>query len=114
MNETGRANSFASVNANDESDELGFKPKTAPKPVLPNEQIDRIAEATGFGRTTAKPRRRRTRAKTDLVYPFSTRISLETSDRIYALADELRKPLGTVLEEAMIALIEKLQDKRSR
>jgi len=98
-----RANPFADM---EQLPTFAPKPKTAR--TLPVEQIDQIAEATGFpSRQAAKlavrrvPRRR---FKTGRNQQINIKATPETIERLYTMADTRRVPLGELLEQALDAL----------
>lgn len=100
---TSRANPFADTEA---------LPAFAPKPKSPKpietEQIDKIAEATGFpsrqaARVPPRPRVGR-RYKTGRNQQINIKATPEAIERLYKMADARRVPLGELLEQALDAL----------
>jgi hypothetical protein len=101
---TTRANPFADTEA---LPAFAPKPKSA-KPIE-TEQLDQIAEATGFPSRQAvralpaNPRARR-RYKTGRNQQINIKATPEAIERLYKLADARRVPLGRLLEQALDAL----------
>ena len=84
------------------------KPRKDERPVA-NETIDRIAKDNNFvSREPAKPpkepRRKRRLYTTGRNRQFNVKVSSETLDRFYKMADEKRVPLCELLELALDAL----------
>lgn len=98
-----RANPFADV---EQLPSFAPKPKAARS--VATEQIEQIAEATGFpSRQAAKSAVRRTprrRFKTGRNQQINIKATPETIERLYTLADARRVPLGELLEQALDAL----------
>lgn len=100
---TSRANPFADVEA---------LPTFAPKPKSPSsvpvEQIDKIAEATGFPSRQAPRvtthRNAGRRYKTGRNQQINIKATSEVIERLYKMADARRVPLGELLEQALDAL----------
>lgn len=96
-----RVNSFAS-----EPDLSDFLPKTATGPKPSKEDIDKIAEETGFlsrQPQVAKVTRGR-RYTTGRNQQLNIKVTEDTLKRFYAIADELGVPLGEVFDRAVKAL----------
>ena len=99
-----RVNSFA----NAELDE--FKPKTKPAPRPTSEQINAVAEKTGFPSrqsvttTVTEPVKRARRFTTGRNQQLNLKVTEDTLNRFYAIADELHLPLGEVFDRAVKAL----------
>lgn len=84
------------------------KPKKNERPVA-NEALERIAEDNDFPsrqppRVSKEPRRKRRKYMTGRNRQINMMASSETIERIYKIADEIGKPLATVLEMAIEAL----------
>jgi len=98
-----RANPFADV---EQLPTFTAKPKAARS--VPAEQIEQIAEATGFpSRQAARPAVRRTprrRFKTGRNQQINIKATAEVIERLYKLADTRHVPLGELLEQALDAL----------
>jgi hypothetical protein len=100
-----RANPFA---------DLGELPKFEPKPktvsMAGKEQIEQLAEASGFPsrqpvRAPITPRQPRGRRyKTGRNQQINIKATPEVIERLYKLADEKHVPLGELLERALDAL----------
>jgi predicted nucleic acid-binding protein len=103
MNTT-RANPFADI------EKLPtFEPKPKAPSSVANEQIDRIAEASGFPSRQAPrvPTARRKvgrRYKTGRNQQINIKATAQVIDRLYKMADAKRVPLGELLERALDAL----------
>jgi hypothetical protein len=101
---TSRANPFADAET---LPVFAPKPKSA-KPIE-TEQLDQIAEATGFpSRQAARvlpasPRARR-RYKTGRNQQINIKATPAAIERLYKMADARRVPLGELLEQALDAL----------
>ena len=103
---TDRANPFANL------DELPkFEPKPKNAPMARQEQIEQLAEASGFPsrqpvqRAPAAPRRPSGRRyKTGRNQQINIKATAEVIERLYTLADKKRVPLGELLEQALNAL----------
>lgn len=85
-----------------------FEPKpTAPRPVA-NDQVDRIAEASGFPShqvtRPAAPARSGRRYKTGRNLQINIKATPQVTERLYKVADARRVPLGELLEQALDAL----------
>lgn len=96
-----RINPFAEA----ELDE--FKPKTKPTPRATSEQINAVAEQTGFPSrqpVTSEPVRRVRRYTTGRNQQLNLKVTENTLKRFYAIADELNLPLGEVFDQAVKAL----------
>jgi len=98
-----RANPFAEIEPLP-----SFSPKPKAARSVPAEQIEQIAEATGFpSRQAAKPvagRTPRRRFKTGRNQQINIKATPETIERLYTMADARRVPLGELLEQALEAL----------
>lgn len=103
---TDRANPFGDLS--------DFEPQIKPPP--PAAAIEQIAEAAGFPSRKArsaekapdaaappapKPRRRYTTGRNQQI---NVKATSETIDRLYRIADDLKQPLGAVLDLALDAL----------
>jgi hypothetical protein len=102
MNTT-RANPFSDIETL-----AAFEPKpTAPRPVA-NDQVDKIAEASGFpSRQDARPpalARSGRRYKTGRNQQINIKATPQVIERLYKIADARRVPLGELLEQALDAL----------
>lgn len=102
MNTT-RANPFSDIETLP-----AFEPKPkAPRPIA-NDQVDKIAEASGFVSRQATrpppPARSGRRYKTGRNQQINIKATPEVIDRLYKLADERHVPLGELLEQALNAL----------
>jgi hypothetical protein len=101
---TGRANPFADVGS---LPAFEPKPKASPAPAV-NEQIEKIAEASGFtSRHPAKPPLRKPsgrRYKTGRNQQINIKATSEVIERLYRIADARRVPLGELLEQALDSL----------
>jgi len=96
-----RVNSFA----NAELDEFKPKVKAAPRPT--SEQINAVAEQAGFPSrqpVTTEPVKRVRRFTTGRNLQLNLKVTKDTLDRFYAIADELHLPLGEVFDQAVKAL----------
>ena len=99
-----RVNPFANLDA---APQFDVKPKTSTRGVVP-EQIEQLARENNFpsregerGKSTQrKPRRHITGRNQQL----NIKVTAQTIDRFYRLADERDVPLGQLLEEALNAL----------
>lgn len=98
--------------ANPFTDLADFAPKTQAKPVEP-QQIERIANELGFPSrqpattaptTTAAPRRRR--YTTGRNQQLNIKVTAQTVERFYRLADQHGVPLGELFDRALQALEE--------
>ena len=99
-----------------------FASDKAAKPV-PVDAIDKLAEASGFPsrkavRETAKetteapsPARAPRRHVTGRNRQINIKATEETIAELYRIADEMRLPLGAVLEQALVALAERIATK---
>jgi hypothetical protein len=99
-----RVNPFADLTAT----VFKTKPRKTERPVA-NETIERIAEDNNFvsrqpARPPRQPRRKRRQYTTGRNQQINLKASSETIERIHKLADEIGKPLATVLEMAVDAL----------
>ncbi len=104
-----RANPFADL--------TDFTPKAQPKPVEPR-QIEHIASEMGFPSrqpvvTPAVPvvAPKRRRYTTGRNQQLNVKVTAETVDRFYRLADQQAVPLGELLDRALQALEQSLQKK---
>jgi hypothetical protein len=101
-----RVNPFADINQ--EAPVFATKPKAA-KPIA-EETIARIAEQNNFTsrqapKPTPKVERRKPRThRTGRNVQFNAKVTTETNDKIYKLADERKVPLGELLKLAVDAL----------
>ena len=95
-----RVNSFAK----EELDE--FKPKVKPAPRPSSEQINAVAEQTGFPsrQPVTEPVKRARRFTTGRNQQLNLKVTEDTLNRFYAIADELHLPLGEVFDRAVKAL----------
>jgi|APLak6261699311_1056244.scaffolds.fasta_scaffold00056_15 hypothetical protein len=100
-----RVNSFAAVNLADD-----FKPEKKPKPALPQEETDKLAESTGFPsrqpklEKPVKPTRGK-RYRTGRNQQLNLKVTSDSMERFYKLADDMNAPLGEVFDQAITALI---------
>jgi hypothetical protein len=83
------------------------KPKT-PRPIA-NDQVDKIAEESGFpsrqaARPPPAPARRGRRYKTGRNQQINIKATPQVIERLYNIADARRVPLGELLEQALDAL----------
>lgn len=97
-----RINSFATSPGTTD-----FQPKIAPLPKPSKEDIDKIAQETGFvsrqpqaSKVTGAPRRYKTGRNQQL----NLKVTDDTQKRFYAIADNLGLPLGEVFQRAVKAL----------
>jgi hypothetical protein len=103
MNTT-RANPFSDIETLP-----AFEPKPkAPRPIA-NDQVDKIAEASGFpsrqaARPPAPPARSGRRYKTGRNQQINIKATPQVIERLYKIADARRVPLGELLEQALDAL----------
>lgn len=95
-----RVNSFAT-----DADLADFQPKTTPAPKQSKQEIDKIAEETGFvSRQAQVPKIGRTRRyTTGRNQQLNIKVTEDTLKRFYAIADELCLPLGEVFDRAIKA-----------
>lgn len=99
-----RVNPFANVTA---APVFEVKPKKESQ--IANETIERLAEENNFPsrqapKTAKEPRRKRRLYTTGRNRQFNVKVSNETLDRFYKMADEKRVPLCELLELALDAL----------
>lgn len=123
-----RVNSFASKDPVDEIkleelpslDEFAVK---TDKPVAPaKEDIDKLAESTGFASRKQTPtkvtsplkRNMGPRRRTDKTEPLSLKVSANAMTRFYTLVDELDKTLGDVFEMSITALEKELEKAKKK
>jgi hypothetical protein len=104
MNTT-RANPFSDIETLP-----AFEPKPkAPRPIA-NDQVDKIAEASGFvSRQATRPpaaARSGRRYKTGRNQQINIKATPQVIERLYKMADARRVPLGELLEQALDALEE--------
>lgn len=102
-----RVNSFADIDLASE-----FAPTAKPKPVIPKEETDQLAEKAGFPSRQApkttesqekvKPRGKRYR--TGRNQQLNIKVTSESIELFYKLADEINQPLGEVFDQAIKAL----------
>ena len=105
MNTT-RANPFS---------DIGTLPTFEPKPKAPrpieNDQVDKIAEASGFPSRKATrsptPVRRGRRYTTGRNQQINIKATPQVIERLYKMADARRVPLGELLDQALDALEKK-------
>ena len=102
MNTT-RANPFSDIETLP-----AFEPKPKrPRPIA-NDQVDKIAEASGFpSRQAARPAARARsgrRYKTGRNQQINIKATPQVIERLYKIADARRVPLGELLEQALDAL----------
>lgn len=103
-----RANPFANLDE--------FQAKPVPKPVA-KEEIERLAEATGFSsrqpairaseaaaQRQSEPRKKGRRYTTGRNQQINIKATAATIDRLYQIADARHLPLGEILELAIAAL----------
>ena len=99
-----RVNPFANVT---EAPVFDVKPKKEPQ--MAKETIERLAEENNFPsrqvpKPVKEPRRKRRLYTTGRNRQFNVKVSSETLDRFYKMADEKRVPLCELLELALDAL----------
>lgn len=101
--------------ANPFTDLADFAPKAQPKPVEP-QQIERIASEMGFPsrQPTATPAApsitpKRRRYTTGRNQQLNVKVTAETVERFYRLADQQAVPLGELLDRALQALEQSIQ-----
>jgi hypothetical protein len=101
--------------ANPFTDLADFAPKAQPKPVEP-QQIERIASEMGFpsrqpaaapAAPSIAPKRRR--YTTGRNQQLNVKVTAETVERFYRLADQQAVPLGELLDRALQALEQSIQ-----
>ena len=102
---SGRVNPFADLN----QDVPVFEPKRKHEAPVAKEVIERIADDNNFpsrqaGKNSKEPRRKRRVYTTGRNRQFNIKVTSETMDRFYKLADERRVPLCELLEQALDAL----------
>jgi hypothetical protein len=110
MNTPVRHNPLGALGADDDEDQA---PAPQPrKPKLPKEEAERIALQHGFSQGAPKepapapapaPRRGRRRI-TGRIHQINIKTTEEAIERFYRIAEEMRAPLGEVLEQALEAL----------
>lgn len=106
MNTPTRHNPLGSL---DDDDEAVPAAAPAPKPMLPKEEAERIAQSfIGSGLRApvapAAPARKQRRYTTGRNKQINIKATDETITRLYRLADERGVPLGELLEQALEAL----------
>ena len=105
MNTT-RANPFSDIETLP-----AFEPKPKATRLIANDQVDKIAEASGFPsrQAAAKPPARGRagrRYKTGRNQQINIKATAQVIERLYKMADARRVPLGQLLEQAIDALEE--------
>jgi len=112
MNTPVRHNPLGNLDADDDDDQV--PPPQPRKPKLPKEEAERIARQQGFAQGAAKestsvsaptavPRRGRRRI-TGRTHQINVKTTEAAIEQFYRLAEEMRAPLGEVLEQALEAL----------
>lgn len=107
-----RVNSF--TNDADASAELtDFQPKVMPTSTLSKNDIDKIAKETGFvsRQSVVSERKSVRRYTTGRNQQLNIKVTEDTLQRFYAIADRLRQPLGEVFDQA-VRVFEKHLDKK--
>lgn len=111
MNTPVRNNPIGALGQDDEDDLV--QPTPAKKPMLPKEEVERIARQQGFAQSTAKetlmeegptPARQQRRRRTGRNAQINIKATPEAIDRLYRISDKMNKPLGEILELALEAL----------
>jgi hypothetical protein len=100
------------VNSFDTSVLKEFEPKIKLEPRATNEQINTVAEITGFPSRqalTTAPVTRSRRFMTGRNKQLNLKVTEDTLKRFYAIADEFHLPLGEVFERAVKALEDSYQ-----
>lgn len=108
MNTPVRHNPLGALGADDDDDQA---PVSQPrKPKLPKEEAERIAHQQGFSQGVPKepvpasaPRRGRRRI-TGRTHQINVKTTEAAIEQFYRIAEEMRAPLGEVLELALEAL----------
>ena len=100
-----RVNAFADLKENVPVFETKRKPETP----IAKEVLDRIADENNFPsrqavKNSREPRRKRRVYTTGRNRQFNIKVTTETLDRFYKMADERRVPLCELLEQALDAL----------
>src|SRR6202162_5448878 len=86
-----------------------FTIKTKTEKTVPTEAIQRIAEANNLpsrqaAKTSKEPRRKRRVYTTGRNRQFNIKVTAESVERFYKMADERHEPLCELLEQALDAL----------
>lgn len=111
MNTPVRHNPLGALDTDEDDQVPAPQPR---KPKLPKEEAERIARQQGFAQGPAKesalvptsasaPRRGRRRV-TGRTHQINIKTTEAAIEQFYKLADEMRAPLGEVLEQALEAL----------
>lgn len=120
-NTSGRVNSFGGIKdgaIGGDGDLNDFKPKTTHTETLSKDDIDRIANANGFvsrqGSVTQAEKSvvRRGRYTTGRNQQLNIKVTQDTLQRFYAIADQLKQPLGEVFEQAVMVFEKYLENSR--
>jgi hypothetical protein len=108
MNTPVRHNPLGALGADDDDEPA---PVVQPrKPKLPKEETERIARQQGFSQGASKepdpaPASRKGRRRiTGRTHQINIKTTEAAIDRLYKIAEEMRAPLGEVLERALDAL----------
>jgi hypothetical protein len=99
-----RVNPFASL-----AEPPVFTTKTKPEKPVPTETIERLAEENNFPSRQAvkvpkEPRRKRRVYTTGRNRQLNMKVTAETVERFYKMADDRKVPLCELLEQALDAL----------
>jgi len=112
MNTPIRHNPLGALGADDDDDQVQTPQPQPRKPKLPKEEAERIAHQHGFSQGAPKelaptpaPRRGRRRI-TGRTHQINIKTTEEAIEKFYRIAEEMRAPLGEVLEQALEALEE--------
>jgi hypothetical protein len=112
MNTPVRHNPLGALGEDDEDDQAPAPQRQPRKPKLPKEEAERILRQEGFSQgmpkesvpapaPAAKRGRRRITGRTHQINVKTTEAAIE---QFYRIAEEMRAPLGEVLEQALEAL----------
>jgi hypothetical protein len=112
MNTPVRHNPLGALGTDDDDDQAPAPQPQPRKPKLPKEAADRILRQEGFSQGTSKepaptpvpaPRRGRRRI-TGRTHQINVKTTEAAIEQFYRIAEEMRAPLGEVLEQALEAL----------
>jgi predicted TIM-barrel fold metal-dependent hydrolase len=112
MNTPVRHNPLGALGADDDDDQAPAPQPQPRKPKLPKEEAERIAQQHGFAQGAPKepapapapaPRRGRRRI-TGRIHQINVKTTEAAIEKFYRIAEEMRAPLGEVLEQALEAL----------